>query len=101
MAVFNPRTKRSSASTLLSLLSLLKWYGMSLVKKGILNPKLEKHIAFLKKQKVVDSSIDGFESILNDSKLLDTLGMEINPFSDAVIDSILIDKKAYVVLLLS
>ena len=61
--------------------------------KGYFKSKLEKHIAFLKKQKVVGSSIDVFESILKDSNLLDTLGMEINPFSDAVIDSILIDKK--------
>ena len=62
-------------------------------KKGYFKSKLEKHIAFLKKQKVVDSSLVGFESVLKDSNLLDTLGMEINPFSDAVIDSILIDKK--------
>ena len=62
-------------------------------KKGYFKSKLEKHIAFLKKQKVVDSTLVGYESILKDSNLLDTLGMEINPFSDAVIDSILIDKK--------
>ena len=62
-------------------------------KKGYFKSKLEKNIAFLKKQKVVDSSLVGFESVLKDSNLLDTLGMEINPFSDAVIDSILIDKK--------
>jgi len=61
--------------------------------KGYFKSKLEKHIAFLKKQKVADSSLKGFEFILNDSKLLSTHGMEINPFSDAVIDSILIDKK--------
>jgi hypothetical protein len=61
--------------------------------KGYFKSKLEKHIAFLKKQNIVDSSIDAFEFILNDSKLLSTHGMEINPFSDAVIDSILIDKK--------
>jgi hypothetical protein len=62
-------------------------------KKGYFKSKLEKHIAFLKKQKVVDSTLVGYESIKKDSNLLDTLGMEINPFSDAVIDSILIDKK--------
>jgi len=62
-------------------------------KKGYFKSKLEKHIAFLKKQKVVDASLGVYESILKDSNLLDTLGMEINPFSDAVIDSILIDKK--------
>jgi hypothetical protein len=62
-------------------------------KKGYFKSKLEKHIAFLKKQKVVDSTLGVYESILKDSNLLDTLGMEINPFSDAVIDSILIDKK--------
>ena len=61
--------------------------------KGYFKSKLEKHIAFLKKQKVADSSLKGFEFILNDSKLLSTHGMEINPFSDAVIDSILVDKK--------
>jgi len=60
---------------------------------GYFKSKLEKHIAFLKKQKVVDSSLKGFEFILNDSKLLSTHGMEINPFCDAVIDSILVDKK--------
>ena len=61
--------------------------------KGYFKSKLEKHIAFLKKQKVVDSSLRVYESILNDSRLLHFHGMEINPFSDAVIDSILIDKK--------
>ena len=61
--------------------------------KGYFKSKLEKHIAFLKKQKVADSSLKGFEFILNDSKLLSTHGMEINPFCDAVIDSILVDKK--------
>ena len=61
--------------------------------KGYFKSKLEKHIAFLKKQNIVDSSLKGFEFILNDSRLLSTHGMEINPFSDAVIDSILIDKK--------
>ena len=61
--------------------------------KGYFKSKLEKHIAFLKKQNIVDSSLKGFEFILNDSNLLSTHGMEINPFSDAVIDSILVDKK--------
>ena len=61
--------------------------------KGYFKSKLEKHIAFLKKQNIVDSSLKDFEFILNDSKLLSTHGMEINPFSDAVIDSILVDKK--------
>ena len=61
--------------------------------KGYFKSKLEKHIAFLKKQNIADSSLKGFEFILNDSKLLSTHGMEINPFSDAVIDSILVDKK--------
>ena len=61
--------------------------------KGYFKSKLEKHIAFLKKQNIVDSSLKGFEFILNDSRLLSTHGMEINPFSDAVIDSILVDKK--------
>ena len=61
--------------------------------KGYFKSKLEKHIAFLKKQKVVDSTLKDFEFILNDPLLLHFHGMEINPFSDAVIDSILIDKK--------
>ena len=61
--------------------------------KGYFKSKLEKHIAFLKKQNIVDSSIDAFEFILNDSNLLHFHGMEINPFTDAVIDSILVDKK--------
>jgi hypothetical protein len=61
--------------------------------KGYFKSKLEKHIAFLKKQKVVDASLGVYESILNDPLLLHFHGMEINPFSDAVIDSILIDKK--------
>ena len=59
---------------------------------GYFKSKLERHIVFLKKQKVVDSSLKDFEFILNDSRLLHFHGMEINPFSDAVIDSILIDK---------
>ena len=62
-------------------------------KKGYFKSKLERHIIFLKKQKVVDSTLKDFEFILNDSRLLHFHGMEINPFSDAVIDSILIDKK--------
>ena len=61
--------------------------------KGYFKSKLEKHIAFLKKQKVVDASLGVYESILNYPLLLHFHGMEINPFSDAVIDSILIDKK--------
>ena len=60
---------------------------------GYFKSKLEKHIALLEKQKNVDSSIDAFESILKDSNLLHFHGMEINPFSDVVIDSILIDKR--------
>ena len=60
---------------------------------GYFKSKLERHIIFLKKQKVVDSTLKDFEFILNDSRLLHFHGMEINPFSDAVIDSILIDKK--------
>ena len=75
------------------LAELAKMVWLEPRQKGYFTSKLEKHIAFLKKQKVVDSSIDAFEFILNDSKLLSTHGMEINPFSDAVIDSILIDKK--------
>ena len=61
--------------------------------KGYFKSKLEKHIAFLKKQKVVDSSLGVYKSILNDPLSLHFHGMEINPFSDAVIDSILIDKR--------
>jgi hypothetical protein len=61
--------------------------------KGYFKSKLEKHIAYLKKQKVADASLGIYESILNDPLLLHFHGMEINPFSYAVIDSILIDKK--------
>ena len=75
------------------LAELAKMVWLEPRQKGYFKSKLEKHIAFLKKQNIVDSSIDAFEFILNDSKLLSTHGMEINPFSDAVIDSILIDKK--------
>ncbi|MGB4743510.1 MAG: hypothetical protein WBH49_07755 [Flavobacteriaceae bacterium] len=75
------------------LAELAKMVWLEPRQKGYFKSKLEKHIAFLKKQKVVDSSIDAFESILKDSNLLHFHGMEINPFSDAVIDSILIDKK--------
>ena len=78
-------------TTKLAELAKMVWHEPR--EKGYFKSKLEKHIAFLKKQKVADSSLKGFEFILNDSKLLDTLGMEINPFSDAVIDSILIEKK--------
>jgi hypothetical protein len=78
-------------TTKLAELAKMVWHEPR--EKGYFKSKLEKHIAFLKKQKVADSSLKGFEFILNDSNLLDTLGMEINPFSDAVIDSILIEKK--------
>jgi hypothetical protein len=62
-------------------------------KKGYFKSKLEKHITLLEKQKNVDSSVEVLKSILNDPLLLHFHGMEINPFSDAVIDSILVDKK--------
>ena len=75
------------------LAELAKMVWLEPREKGYFKSKLEKHIAFLKKQKVADSSLGGYESILNDPLLLHFHGMEINPFSDAVIDSILIDKK--------
>jgi hypothetical protein len=75
------------------LAELAKMVWLEPREKGYFKSKLEKHIAFLKKQKVVDSSLRVYESILNDPLLLHFHGMEINPFSDAVIDSILIDKK--------
>ena len=78
-------------TTKLAELSKMVWHEPR--KKGYFKSKLEKHIAFLKKQKVADSSLKGFEFILNDSNLLHFHGMEINPFTDAVIDSILVDKK--------
>ena len=78
-------------TTKLAELAKMVWHEPR--EKGYFKSKLEKHIAFLKKQNIVDSSLKGFEFILNDSKLLSTHGMEINPFSDAVIDSILVDKK--------
>ena len=78
-------------TTKLAELSKMVWHEPR--EKGYFKSKLEKHIAFLKKQKVADSSLKGFESILKDPLLLHFHGMEINPFSDAVVDSILVDKK--------
>lgn len=78
-------------TTKLAELAKMVWHEPR--EKGYFKSKLEKHIAFLKKQNIVDSSLKDFESILNDSRRLHFHGMEINPFSDAVIDSILIDKK--------
>jgi hypothetical protein len=74
------------------LAELAKMVWLEPRENGYFKSKLEKHIAFLKKQKVVDASLGVCESILNDPLLLHFHGMEINPFSDAVIDSILIDK---------
>ena len=62
-------------------------------KKGYFKSKLEKHITLLEKQKNVDSSVEVLKSILNDPLLLHFHGMEINPFTDAVIECILVDKK--------
>lgn len=61
--------------------------------KGYFKSRLEKHIALLKRQKTVDPSLEVFESILNDPNQLHFHSMEINPFTDAVIDSILVDKR--------
>lgn len=75
------------------LAELAKMVWLEPREKGYFKSKLEKHIAFLKKQKVVDSTLVGYESILKDSLRLHFHGMEINPFSDAIVDSILLDKK--------
>ena len=75
------------------LAELAKMVWLEPREKGYFKSKLERHIAFLKKQKVVDTSLGAYEFILNDPLSLHFHGMEINPFSDAVIDSILIDKK--------
>ncbi len=75
------------------LAELAKMVWLEPREKGYFKSKLERHITFLKKQKVVDTSLGAYEFILNDPLSLHFHGMEINPFSDAVIDSILIDKK--------
>ena len=78
-------------TTKLAELAKMVWHEPR--KKGYFKSKLEKHIALLEKQKNVDSSVEVLKSILNDPLLLHFHGMEINPFSDAVIECILVDKK--------
>lgn len=78
-------------TTKLAELAKMVWHEPR--KKGYFKSKLEKHIALLQKQKNVDSSVEVLKSILNDPLLLHFHGMEINPFTDAVIECILVDKK--------
>ena len=78
-------------TTKLAELAKMVWHEPR--KKGYFKSKLEKHIALLEKQKNVDSSVEVLKSILNDPLLLHFHGMEINPFTDAVIECILVDKK--------
>ena len=78
-------------TTKLAELAKMVWHEPR--KKGYFKSKLEKHIAFLEKQNNVDSSVEVLKSILNDPLLLHFHGMEINPFTDAVIECILVDKK--------
>ena len=78
-------------TTKLAELAKMVWHEPR--KKGYFKSKLEKHIALLEKQKNVDSSVEVLKSILNDPLLLHFRGMEINPFTDAVIECILVDKK--------
>ena len=78
-------------TTKLAELAKMVWHEPR--KKGYFKSKLEKHIALLEKQKNVDSSVEVLKSILNDTLLLHFHGMEINPFTDAVIECILVDKK--------
>ena len=78
-------------TTKLAELAKMVWHEPR--KKGYFKSKLEKHITLLEKQKNVDSSVEVLKSILNDPLLLHFHGMEINPFTDAVIECILVDKK--------
>lgn len=59
---------------------------------GYFKNKLEKRIASLERRNEDDSSLGDLRDMLNDPRLMDTLSQEINPFVDAVVDSILIDK---------
>lgn len=85
LSAFGINTKK------LSELASLVWQTPR--EKGYFKQKLEKAILSLERKKGSNETLEAYKSIIKDSILLDTLGQEINPFVDAVIDSILIDKK--------
>lgn len=79
-------------TTKLSELAHLVWQVPR--EQGYFKQKLEKAISSLERQNVSDTDgvLKAYKSIIKDRLLLDALGQEINPFVDAVVDSILIDK---------
>jgi len=85
LSAFGINTKK------LSELASLVWQTPR--ERGYFNQKLEKAILSLERKKGSNETLEAYKSIIKDSILLDTLGQEINPFVDAVIDSILIYKK--------
>jgi len=85
LSAFGINTKK------LSELASLVWQTPR--ERGYFKQKLEKAIISLERKKGSNETLEAYKSIIKDSILLDTLGQEINPFVDAVIDSILIDKK--------
>jgi len=85
LSAFGINTKK------LSELASLVWQTPR--ERGYFKQKLEKAILSLERKKGSNETLEAYKSIIKDSLLLDTLGQEINPFVDAVIDSILIDKK--------
>jgi len=85
LSAFGINTKK------LSELASLVWQTPR--ERGYFKQKLEKAILSLERKKGSNETLEAYKSIIKDSILLDTLGQEINPFVDAVIDSILIDKK--------
>lgn len=78
-------------TTKLAELAKMVWHEPR--QQGYFKSKLKRYITKLKREDHPSASLTIFESILNDPLLLNFHGMEINPFSDAVIDSILIDKQ--------
>lgn len=79
-------------TTKLSELAYLVWQAPR--EKGYFIHKLEKAISSLERKNVseTDGALKAYKGIIKDRLLLDTLGQEINPFVDAIVDSILIDK---------
>lgn len=62
--------------------------------QGYFKQKLEKAISYLERQNDSDTDevLKTYKRNIKDHLLLDTLGQEINPFVDAIVDSILINK---------
>jgi len=77
-------------TTKLSELAYMVWQKPR--EEGYYKNKLQKRIAQLERENRRTNEVSSFKTILKDDLLLDTLGQEINPFVDAVVDSILIDK---------